>query len=58
VEEEFISAIRGEEPVTCTTFTMGVQYMEFTEACARSLLENRQIALPLKLSDMAPADGH
>jgi len=58
VEEEFISAIRGEAPVTCTTFAMGVQYMEFTEACGRSLLENRPVALPLKLGDMAPADGH
>jgi len=58
VEEEFINAIRGEEPVTCTTFEMGVKYMEFTEACARSMLESRQIALPLKLGDMAPADGH
>jgi predicted dehydrogenase len=58
VEEEFINAIRGEEPVTCTTFAMGVQYMEFTEACARSMLEERTIALPLKSADMAPADGH
>jgi len=58
VEEEFINAIRGEEPVTCTTFETGVQYMEFTEACARSMLEGRTIALPLKSGDMAPADGH
>lgn len=58
VEEEFINAIRGEEPVTCTTFEQGVQYMEFTEACARSMLENRPVALPLKAGDMAPADGH
>ncbi|MHB0939421.1 MAG: Gfo/Idh/MocA family protein [Armatimonadota bacterium] len=58
VEEEFINAIRREEPVTCTTFAQGVQYMEFTEACARSLLENRPVALPLTLGDMVPADGH
>jgi len=58
VEEEFINAIRGEEPVTCTTFAQGVKYMEFTEACARSLLENRPVALPLKVGDMVPADGH
>ena len=36
VEEEFIGAIRGEEPVTRTTFADGVRYMAFTEAVARS----------------------
>jgi len=47
VEEEFINAIRGLEPVRLTTFADGVQYMEFTEAVARSLAEHRAIALPL-----------
>jgi len=56
VEEEFISAIHGEEPVTCTTFEQGVQYMEFTEACACSLLENRQLTLPLARGEMTPGD--
>jgi predicted dehydrogenase len=37
VEEEFIGAIRGTEPVKLTTFADGVKYMEFTEAVARSL---------------------
>jgi len=36
VEAEFIGAIRGEEPVRRTDFASGVQYMEFTEAVARS----------------------
>jgi predicted dehydrogenase len=47
VEEEFIHAIRGQEPVRLTTFAAGVQYMEFTEAVARSLAERRAIPLPL-----------
>ena len=32
VEEEFINAIRGKEPITYTTFEDGVKYMAFTEA--------------------------
>lgn len=36
VEEEFINAIRGVEPVTHTTFADGVKYMEFTEAVAKA----------------------
>jgi predicted dehydrogenase len=36
VEEEFVSAIRGAEKVSRTTFEDGVRYMEFTEAVARS----------------------
>lgn len=47
VEEEFISAIRGKEKVTRTSFEQGVLYMEFTEAVARSIAEGRAIALPL-----------
>ena len=47
VEEEFINAIRGLEPVRLTTFADGVRYMEFTEAVARSLTDRRAIALPL-----------
>ena len=35
VEEEFINAIRGLEPVRHTTLTEGLRYMEFTEAVAR-----------------------
>jgi predicted dehydrogenase len=47
VEEEFIGAIRGEEPVRLTTFEDGVRYMEFTEAVHRSSAEGRRIHLPL-----------
>jgi predicted dehydrogenase len=47
VEEEFIGAIRGEEPVRLTTFADGVRYMEFTEAVHRSSAEGRTIHLPL-----------
>jgi len=47
VEEEFVGAIRGEEPIVLTTFEEGVRYMEFTEAVARSVLEGGTIALPL-----------
>lgn len=37
VEEEFINAIRGIEPIKLTTFEEGVEYMKFTEAVHRSL---------------------
>lgn len=36
VEEEFIGAIRREEPVRLTDFATGLRYMEFTEAVSRS----------------------
>jgi hypothetical protein len=47
VEEEFIRAIRGEEPVQFTDFGSGVRYMEFTEAIARSLESALPVSLPL-----------
>jgi predicted dehydrogenase len=47
VEEEFINAIRGKEPVTRTPFPIGVHYMEFTEAVTRSAQTGQAIALPL-----------
>lgn len=47
VEEEFVNAIRGLEPVTHTSFEDGVKYMEFTEAALRSAAEGRTYALPL-----------
>ena len=37
VEDEFVGAIRGQEEVVLTPFTVGLQYMEFTDAVARSL---------------------
>ena len=47
VEEEFISAIRGQEEITRTSFEDGVKYMEFTEAVNQSMAEGRTVALPL-----------
>lgn len=47
VEEEFINAIRGIEPITHTNFTDGVKYMEFTEAVHRSMAQGKLIHLPM-----------
>ena len=47
VEEEFVNAIRGLEPVTHTSFEDGVRYMEFTEAVTRSAQSNKTVSLPL-----------
>ena len=47
VEEEFVNCIRGNETVTRTPFSVGVHYMEFTEAVTRSTQTGQAIALPL-----------
>jgi predicted dehydrogenase len=47
VEEEFINAIRGIEPVTMNTFDIGVRYMEWTEAIHRSSESGAAVSLPL-----------
>jgi len=47
VEEEFISAIRGQEEITHTDFATGVKYMEFTEAVYRSRRSGAAVSLPL-----------
>jgi predicted dehydrogenase len=47
VEEEFVQAIRGGAPVRFTDFAMGVAYMEFTEAVARSAEKGEALDLPL-----------
>ena len=47
VEEEFVNAIRGLEPVTRTSFQDGLAYMEFTEAVTRSAQARRPVSLPL-----------
>lgn len=47
VEAEFIAAIRGEEPVRRTDFSAGLQYMEFTEAVARSAQSSLPVTLPI-----------
>jgi predicted dehydrogenase len=48
VEADFVAAIRGERPISYTTFAMGVRYMQFTEAVARSSRHQQPVALPLK----------
>ena len=47
VAEEFVNAIRGLEPVTRTSFEVGVQYMEFLEAVARSARSGLAVHLPV-----------
>jgi predicted dehydrogenase len=47
VEEEFVSAIRGKEPVRRTSFVDAVNYMDFTEAVHISSREGRRVCLPL-----------
>ncbi|MCH8826172.1 MAG: Gfo/Idh/MocA family oxidoreductase [Chloroflexi bacterium] len=47
VEEEFINAIRGTEPITHTDFDTGVRYMEFMEAITHSAQSGEKIHLPL-----------
>jgi predicted dehydrogenase len=47
VEEEFIGAIRGHEPVRRTSFLDAVSYMDFTEAVHISSREGRRVHLPL-----------
>jgi predicted dehydrogenase len=47
VEEEFVSAIRGQEQVRRTSFADAVHYMEFTEAVHMSSREGRRVHLPL-----------
>jgi len=48
VEEEFINAIRGLEPVRLNTFDIGVRYMEWTEAIHRSAASGSAVQLPLE----------
>jgi predicted dehydrogenase len=45
VEEEFIAAIRGAQPVHFTDFLTGVRYMEFTAAVAASAATGQAIEL-------------
>ncbi len=47
VEEEFVSAIRGQELITHTNFEDGVKYMEFTEAVNISMETGTAVGLPL-----------
>lgn len=51
VEADFVDSIREGKPVRFTDFATGVQYMEFTEAVARSAEEGTAVDLPLEDSD-------
>ena len=46
VEEEFVNAIRGIEPVTHTNFTDGLKYMQFTDAVTESVKTGNMVRLP------------
>lgn len=48
VESDFIAAIRHEREVTHNPFAIGVRYMQFTEAVARSSRHQQPVILPLK----------
>jgi predicted dehydrogenase len=43
VEEEFVSAIRGREKISRTTFEDGVRYMEFTDAVTKSAITGHAV---------------
>lgn len=45
VEEEFVNAIRGLEPIRFTTFDTGLKYMQFTECVATSLRKGKTVHL-------------
>ena len=47
MEEEFTNAIRGLEQVKHNSFEIGVHYMEWTEAVARSAQAGQSVNLPL-----------
>ena len=48
VEADFVDAIRSGAPIRFTDFATGVNYMEFTEAVARSAQRGRAVELPLE----------
>ena len=47
VEEEFVNAVRGIEPVTHTDFATAVKYMEWTDAVNLSARTGETVRLPL-----------
>jgi predicted dehydrogenase len=49
VEAEFVDAIRLGTPIRFADFATGVQYMEFTEAVARSAESGEAVELPLEI---------
>jgi predicted dehydrogenase len=47
VEEEFVRAIRGEEPVRLNSFAVAARDLEFTEAVSRSAASGSAVPLPI-----------
>ena len=47
VEEEFVNAVRGLEPVTHTDFATAVKYMEWSDAVSLSARTGETVRLPL-----------
>ena len=47
VEEEFVNAVRGVEPVTHTDFATALRYMEWTDAVSLSARTGETVHLPL-----------
>lgn len=47
VEEEFVNAIRGEEPIRFTDFATGVAYMEWTDAVSAAISTGDRQVLPM-----------
>ena len=50
VEEEFVNAIRGLEPITHTDFGSALKYMEWTDAVNRAMRTGVRVPLPLAAS--------
>jgi predicted dehydrogenase len=55
VEADFVDAIRDRKAIEFTDFPTGVQYMEFTEAVARSAQRGLPVELPL--AEFTPAEA-
>lgn len=47
VEESFVAAIRGEEPVTLNNFETALKYVQFSEAVHLSNQEQKPVSLPV-----------
>ncbi len=49
VEEEFVNAVRGLEPVRFTTFDDGLKYVEFAQAVLQSSRTGERVEIPFGL---------
>ena len=57
VEEEFINAIRGREPIRFTTFEDGLRYMRFTDAVHESARTGQMVEVVNETSDEKLSHG-